>query len=484
VNEIPSIAVGIPLSEPKRKLLGKLLRGEIAQNATDKRAITRRSPGTRVPLSLAQEQIWSVIESNPIAPPLYNESITIHKKGAMDVSTLERSFAEIIRRHEAWRTTFQVVDGRKSQIVQEASDQISLPFVDLRKLPKAEREREAARVATEEAKRPFDLRCGPLVRPTLVRLEDEEYRLFLTMHQLIVDGISVFRILPSELVMLYESFVVGGPSPLPELPVQFGDFACWQRQWFSDALLNKQLDYWRSHLSGHLPVLEWPKGTSRPAAQTLRGAIYPKLISRKVAEAIRVRSRGEGVTLFNTLLAGFATLLYSYTEQDDIIIGTLTPSGREHPEVQGLLGYFLNPLPLRFRLQDDPKFRDLLWQVREVTSAAVANDDVPFHYLAKELPEPDPSRNPFFQVVLSLAPELPELGAGWNQTFMDVESGGARWDLYLEFNDRPNGIIVRAQYNPDIFSLATIEKALGDLEVILEAATCNPARRISELRTN
>ena len=135
--------------------------------------------------------------------------------------------------------------------------------------------------------------------------------------------------------------------------------------------------------------------------------------------------------------------------------------------MQGLLGYFLNPLPLRFRLQDDPKFRDLLWQVREVTSAAVANDDVPFHYLAKELPEPDPSRNPFFQVVLSLAPELPELGAGWNQTFMDVESGGARWDLYLEFNDRPNGIIVRAQYNPDIFSLATIEKALGDLEVIL-----------------
>jgi len=189
--------------------------------------------------------------------------------------------------------------------------------------------------------------------------------------------------------------------------------------------------------------------------------------------------------LFNMLLAGFAMLLYFYTEQDDITLGTLTPSGRDDPKVQNLLGYFLNPVPLRFRLTEHSTFRDLLWQVREVTSEAVSNDDVPFHYLVKQLQtEPDPSRNPFFQVALSLAPELPELGSGWTQTFMDVESGGARWDLYLEFNDRSNGIILRAQYNPDIFSLRTIEKTLGDLEATLEAASHNPARRISELRSN
>jgi hypothetical protein len=472
----------IALSVAKRKLFEKFMCGEIVQESADGHPIPRRPPGALVPLSPAQEQIWSAIESDPSAPPYFNESVTIRRRGPLDVFTLERSFTEIIRRHEAWRTTFQVVDGRSIQVIHEAPEHISLPFVDLSHLPEIEREKEAMRLATEDATRAFNVSSDSLVRARLVTLNDEEHCLFLTMHQLIVDGVSVFRVLPAELVAHYEAFVVGRPSPLPELPIQFGDFACWQRKWFSEEALKKQIDYWRSQLRGHIPALDWPKGVSRPKAQTFRGAIYPKTISKDVAETLRARSQEQGVTLFMTLLAGFSVLLHFYSGQDDITIGTLTPSGRDRSEVQDLLGYFLNPLPLRFHVHDHSTYRDLLWQAREVTSAAIANDDVPFHQLVKELqPVLDRSRNPFFQVALSLAPELSDLGTGWAQTFMDIESGGAKWDLYLEFGDRPEGIIVRAQYNPDILCMAAVQKMLDDLEAILVAVTSCSLGRISEL---
>jgi hypothetical protein len=437
-----------------------------------------------VPLSLAQEQIWSVLQANPAAPPLYNEFITMHRHGPMDVSALQRSLTEIVRRHEAWRTTFHPGGEHPLQVVAAPPDQVPLAVVDLRRSTATDREREAALIAACQAGKPFDLANGPLFRATLIHLTDEEHRLYLTFHQLIVDGLSVFRILPSELVTLYNSFTAGQQSPLPELPVQFGDFACWQRKWFSDEVLNRQLSCWRTHLAGCPSGLHWPKGTMRPAAQTFRGAIYPKTISNKVADTLRVSSQQHGVTLFMTLLAGFAALLHLSSEQDDVVIGTLTPAGRDRAEVKDLLGYFMNPLPLRLRLQGNPTFHELLSQAREVTSAALANDDVPLHYLLRELqPLSDPSRHPFFQVALSLAPELPPLGAGWDQTFMDFESGAARWDLYLEFNQRPNGLVLRAQYNPDIFSVAAIEKTVNDLEVLLDTATGDVSIPISQLRT-
>jgi Condensation domain len=472
-----------PLSEAKRKLLGKFLSGDLQPTVSDQQAITRRPSDAIVPLSLAQEQIWSVLQSNPAAPPLYNEFITIHRHGHMDVAALQRALTEIVRRHEAWRTTFHPAAQYPVQVVAPPPEKIPLAVIDLRGSSRSTRDREAALVAAIEARIPFDLAKGPLLRAALIQLDDEEYRLHLTFHQLIVDGLSVFRILPSELVTLYEAFVDGEASPLAALPVQFGDFACWQRRMFTSELLHRQLTYWKNHLSGCPPAVDWPKGISRPATPTFRGAIHPKLISNELALMLRARSQEHGVSLFMTLLAGFAALLHLYSEQDDIIIGTLTASGRHRPEVKDLLGYFMNPLPLRLRFQDDPTFAQLLSQAREVTSGALANDDVPLHYLLNEMPEMHhPDRHPFFQVALSLAPELPLLPPGWDQTFMDFESGAARWDLYLEFNQRPNGLMLRAQYNPDILSLSAVEKTLQDLEVLLEAATSNPTVPISGLR--
>jgi len=479
-----AVRAEIPLSEAKRRLLDKLHRGEIAQTSARPGGIPRRFPGVRVPLSFAQEQIFSVIDSNPNASPMYNESITIYRNGALDRSILEHCLVEILHRHEAWRTTFDFVDGQRCQVVHERTDDVALSFLDVSEKPKAEREQQALALATADARRAFDLRQGPLLRILLVKLDQAEYRLFFTLHQLIVDGISVFRVLPSELATTYEAFAAGKPSPLPELPVQFGDFACWQRESLQDTALTRQLEYWESQLFNPLPVLDWPKNIIRPALQSFQGAIYPELISKGIGEELRAQSRNEGVTLFTILLAGIVTLLHLYTHQDDIIVGTLTPAGREYPEVQGLLGYFMNPVPLRFRLQRSMSFHDLVWQVRKVVSEAVANDDVPFHYLVKRfLPQPDPSRHPFFQVVVSLAPDLVELGPEWNQTFMDVESGGARWDLYLEFNARTEGVMVRAQYNPDLFNSGNIKQTLEDFEAVLKVATRNPAILLSELQT-
>jgi Condensation domain len=471
------------LSEAKRQLLVKFLSGNAHPVEPTPGGVTRRPSNAQVPLSLAQEQIWSIIEKNPAAPPLYNECVTIHRRGDVNVAALQQALTEIVRRHEAWRTTFQRSGEYPIQVIAHARDQVPLAAVDLRTSSKPDREREAALVAAIAAKMPFDLANGPLFRATLIQLGDEEHRLHLTFHQLIVDGVSVFRILPLELLSLYEALAAGRPSPLPELPVQFGDFVCWQRKTVTHEVLNRQLRYWRNHLSGCGAALNWPRGVNRSASRAFRGAIYPKLIAKELAEKFHGSSQKHGVTLFMTLLAGVAALLHLYSEQDDIVIGTLTPSGRDRAEVKDLLGYFMNPLPLRLRFADDPTFHELLLQAREITSAALANDDVPLHYLAREMPEMcHPARHPFFQVALSLAPELPPLPPGWDQTFMDSESGAARWDLYLEFNQRSHGLMLRAQYNPDLFSLANIENAVKDFEVLLDTATSHPLIPVSELR--
>ena len=484
MNTALSTSKNAALSDAKRKLLGKLLQGDAAQVQASPSSICKRAPDASVPLSLAQEQIWSVLEANPAAPPLYNEFITIHRRGPMNVAALQRSLAEIVRRHEVWRTTFHSCDGHPFQVVSTPPEDVPLAVVDLRNSPEADRQREAALVAAIEARIPFDIAKGPLFRATLIPLNDDEHRIHFAFHQLIVDGLSVFQILPTELVALYDAFVDGKPSPIGQLPIQFADFACWQREWLSADVLNRQLSYWKTQLAGSPTALDWPNTGMRPAAETFRGAIYPKLIANELAKALRDRSQRQGVSLFMTLLAGFAALLHLYSEQDDIVIGTLAPSGRDRSEVKDLLGYFMNPLPLRLRLHEDPTFQQVLLQAREVTSAALAHDDVPLHYLVQALqPAPDRSRHPFFQVALSLAPELPDLGPGWSQTFMDFESGAARWDLYLEFNHRPIGLMLRAQYNPDIFSVTAIGKTVLDLEVLLDAATSNPSLHVSELRT-
>jgi len=470
----------VNLSETKRNLLQKYLRGEFCQ-ASGASTITRRIREIPAPVSLSQQQVWLRSQITAGMPPLYNESITIYRRGPLDVAALQRGFNEMIRRHEAWRTTFDVVGTQPVQVVHPPGE-VPFRIVDVSGTPESTREAEALRLGTEDARPPFDLKHGPLVRATLVRLADQDHRLFLTMHQLIVDGISVYDIIPSELSTLYEAFSNDRPSPLPELPVQFADFAVWQRHWVQGQALANQVSYWRQKLAGDLPVLHWPNNRPRPARQTYKGSIKPFTLPMTLTSALRELSQMEGVSLFATLLAGFATLLYRYTGEEDIILGTLAPTGRKRSEFQRLLGYFLNPVALRSDLSGNPTFRELLSRSQAVTLEALSHDDVPLEDLAQQLRlTPDPSRHPFFQMVISLAPNVPDLPPGWDMTPMDVESGGARWDLYLEMNDRRDGLIGRAQYNPDLFDDANIARLIEDFQALLEAACSNPQQRVLEL---
>jgi surfactin family lipopeptide synthetase A len=481
INAHP-ISGAAQLSEAKRKLLEKSLRGETLLRLPESWAIPRRPPDTEVPLAAAQEQVWLRAQKLLGMPALYNECITIHRNGPLEIPALERSLAEVLRRHEIWRTSYEVKDGRPVQIIHPALESVNLPVVDLRRLPKEKREAEASRLAFEHARAPFDMQQGPLVRALLLQLEDQQFRLHLMMHQSVVDGVSVYRVFPEELTTLYESFSMGKRSPLSDLPVQYADYSRWQRGWLRGEILNQQMAYWRKQLGGDLPVLHWPNDRPRPATQSYRGKILPFAWSMRLTEALQALGQREGVTLFSILLAGFTALLHQYTGQDDIIVGTLSPSGRKRSEVQGLIGYFLNPVALRTRLSGDLLFRDLLLQARRVVSEALSNDDVPLEWLADELKlKPDATRHPFFQLVISLGPNLAQLPTGWGQTFMDVGGGGARWDLYLEFSDRPDGMIGRAQFNSDLFESTTVQRVLQDLEALLEVVCTKPHLRISEL---
>lgn len=469
------------LSQAKRTLLAQYLKGRDAQSSDSSARIPRRSPDDPVPLSFYQEDLWLREQSAIGAPPFLNESITIHRRGPLDLPTLERALTEIIRRHEAWRTTIDVLQGQPIQVVGPAPQKISLPVVDLRTHPMDTREAAALRTGEEQAQHPFNLKDGPLVRIKLVRLDNNDYRLFFTMHQIVVDGISVYTVLPSELASIYEAFSQGKPSPLPELSVQNGDFAIWNRQWTQRVALG-QLAYWQKQLCGGMPVLRWGDGVGQLGFQSYRGAIHSVSFTKALTEGLRELSKHEGVTLFMVLLAAFNLLLHRYTGFQRIVIGTLAPAGRKHAEVLKLLGYFLNPVLLCTDMSGDVTFRDLLRQVRQVTSAALSNDDVPLEWVLREL-RPTHERFPStrLRVMFSLAPNMPEIEPGWDMTPMDVNSGGSRWELYLEMADRADGLIGRVQYNPDIFRKRTIMQMLENLQSVLTHAIRDPGQRLSDL---
>lgn len=471
------------LSDTKRRLLERYLQDRGSPATRSAASIPRRPPGEAAPLSPSQEQIWLLERALPAPFPVHNESITIYRSGPLDVELLQRSFTEVIRRHEAWRTRFEVVDGQPFQKIEPAPSPFPVHVVDVRHLPESSRESDAMHIVGEEIQKTYDLERGPLVHATLVRLDDEEARFFVMMHQAVIDGISGYQILPHELASIYEALAAGQPSPLAELPIQFGDFAYWQHQWLENGMLAKQVGYWRKQLAGHLPEFNWPFGRPRPAVQTHRGGLYPFTISAIATEAARALSRELCASLFMILLAAFTTLLRCYTSQETVVVGTLVPTGRDRAEAAGLLGYFMNPVPLKFHAGDDVTFQSFLHQVREVTGGAVTNSDVPFHRLVRELrPRPDASRNPLFQAAISLGPPVADLNPGWGMTPMEVNGGGTRWDLYLVFTERPNGLIGRAQYNSDLFDSKTVERIVEDFRRFLEHLTSNPVQRLAEAK--
>jgi cytochrome P450 len=463
-------------AQSRRERLKKYLSERRATASLKVSAIEPRPQNSRAPVSPAQEELIRR-ESRPGVAPLYNECITLRMKGPLDVPALEKSFSEIIRRHEIWRSTFQAVNGRLMQI-SRAADPVALPIIDLQDFPAAAREAEAQHRINALCREPFELQSSPPLRPALVRMDENEHRFYLVAHQLLLDGMSAYQIFPSELAVLYKAFSAGQSSPLLDLNLQFADFAIWQRE-TSELEASKQITYWRKKLDGISPQ---ESKKSQAGRQPFRGVIQKITLPHGLSEHVRNLSRQENSTLFLTLLAAFTLLLHRYSNQPDIVIGTLSPCGRERSEFKDLLGYFLNPVALRFNLEKSSTFRSLLAQAREIMCEAISNADVPIERLARELmPGVECTHNPFFRVAISLQPPMPNLEMPCRVTTMDVDSGGSPWDLYVAFIDQPEGLAARIQFNPDLFGAGRITQGVHDFQALLETLVADPGQQISQL---
>ncbi len=433
-----------------------------------------------LPLSFAQQRLWFLDQLAP-ANLFYNIPMAVRLTGRLDVEALERSLNEILRRHEVLRTTFRAEGGRPVQIIAPELS-LTLSVEDLSRLPEAEREAEARRWMQEETRRPFDLARGPLLRAKLLKLGEEEHVAVLTMHHIISDGWSM-EVLIREVAILYEAFSQGRPSPLPELSIQYADFACWQRGWLQGEVLERQLAYWKEQLKDRPLMLDLPTDRPRPAVQSWRGATEKFALPLELSRKLRTLSREEGATLFMTLLAAFQTLLYRYTGQEDISVGTAI-ANRNRAEIEGLIGFFVNTLVMRTNLSGEPSFREVLKRARKVALEAYAHQDLPFEILVEALqPERDLSHTPLFQTAFALqnapmeALELP----GLTLTPLDVDTGTAKFDLMLVMAERPDGLSGVVEYNTDLFDTATIRRMVGHFQTLLTGIVSDPEQPISHL---
>ncbi|PYK95909.1 MAG: non-ribosomal peptide synthetase, partial [Verrucomicrobia bacterium] len=470
------------LSDSQKALLEKRL--QVARNAAANRqgrpAIPRRAQQENIPLSCAQQRLWFLDQLEP-GNPVYNLCQAMRLSGTLNLPALERSLGEIIRRHEVLRTNFVAIEGNPVQLIAEKRTP-ELSVTDLSPTPGARRDEELRRVLQEEARKPFDLSRDLLLRPMLVRLEANEHVLLITMHHIVSDGWSL-GVFFGELAAFYQSFSAGKPAALPELPIQYGDFALWERERLKEATLQKELVYWKKHLSGSSPVLELPTDHPRPAAQTLRGATQTLQLPPTLTQALRNLSRQEGVTLFMLLLAVFQTLLHRYTGRKDILVGSGV-AGRNTLELEKLIGFFVNTLVFRGDLTRNPTFRELLRRVRETVLGAFAHQDLPFEKLVEELqPERSLSRNPFFQVmfVFQSTPATPAHLSGLKLESMDLDTGSAKFDLTLSMTETPQGLRAAMEYNTDLFERDTIARMLGHFQTLSEGIAANPEQNLSEL---
>jgi amino acid adenylation domain-containing protein len=432
------------------------------------------------PVSFAQQQLWFLDQLAP-GSPVYNLPGNVLFKGRLDVRALERSLNEIVRRHEILHTNFQVVDGQPTQVVAPASA-LALPLTDLQDLPQKKREAEVQRLSVEEGRRSFNLAHDALLRSRLLRLAEDEHVLLLTSHHIVSDGWSLGVFL-RELVALYESLTNEKPSPLPELSIQYGDFAVWQRESLSDELLKSHLDYWQQQLGGELPLLELPFDHPRPPVQTAHGARQELCLDRSVTAALKALSYQTGTTLFTVLLSALKVLLYRYAGQTDIIIGTPV-AGRNQTETENLIGLFMNTLVLRTELSGNPDFVEVLRRVREVTLAAYEHQDVPFEKLVEELqPERDLSRMPLFQVMFAFqnAP-MPSLElSDVTLKLLEVDLGTAKFDLALNLSETSDSVNGYFEYNTDLFERETMARLSQHFQTLLQSIVSTPHSAIASL---
>ena len=431
-------------------------------------------------LSFSQQRLWFMDQLEPESAA-YNIARAVKLAGALKTEALERAFDEVVRRHEALRTNFLTVEGKAVQRIARDT-RFSLPFTDLSLLSETERDAELARRVRAEAQQPFNLAEDVLLRISLLQLREDEHVVLLTMHHIISDGWSM-NVLIHEVATLYAAFSSDEASPLPELPIQYFDYAQWQRAWLSGAVLEAQLGYWKRQLSGSPPALELPTDHPRPAMQTFNGSMRSANLSRELSQRLKKLSTQEGATLFMTLLAAFQTLLSRYTGQSDISVGTPI-ANRTRAEMENLIGFFVNTQVMRTDLSGNPAFREVLRRVRETALGAYAHQDVPFEMLVEELqPERNLSRTPLYQVMFTLendtmnSIQMP----GLTLKPLAVESETAKFDLTMWMVETDEGLTAALEYNTDLFEEATVNRMLSHFETLLEAIAANADTPIADL---
>ncbi|NJN67597.1 MAG: amino acid adenylation domain-containing protein [Chloroflexaceae bacterium] len=466
------------LSPEKRALLEKrLAKKNIAPSRGEIPRLSRET--NQFPLSFAQQRLWLLEQLAP-GLPMYNMSGFARFSGPLDRQAVRQCLAAVVARHETLRTTFTTAEGLPVQVI---SPDLTVPIdeVDLSGPPGASEET-LVNLAVEEARQPFDLTTGPLCRIQLVCLAQDDHAVVLTMHHIISDGVSI-RVLFQDAIAVYEALVRGREPQLPELPIQYADFAVWQRKWLQGERLEQPLRYWKAQLGGDLPVLQLPTDRPRPAMQTFVGARQTFGLPPVLTRALRELSQREGVTLFMVLLAAFQTLLSRSTGQEDILVGSPI-ANRNRSEVEPLIGFFVNTLVLRTDLSGNPTFRDLLKRVQQVALGAYAHDELPFEKLVEELqPERHMSHTPLFQVLFGLQsdPTAAVEMAGLTMHFREIDSRTSKCDLTLNMTEKTDTIEGYLEYNTDLFDDTTMTRLLRHFQAVLQGVVANPACRLADI---
>ena len=462
--------------EARRELLAKMLRERAQQKPKS------------APLSFSQERLYFLERLYP-GSSVYNIPMPI-RLGPLNIDVLKRSLNEMARRHEVLRTTFTAVEGKPVQVIAPTPN-VELPVTDLSALDPAAREAEVGRLAHEDARRPFDLAQGPVMRAAVVRLAEQDHFLLLSMHHIVSDGWSM-GIFFRELWTIYQAFQAGQPSPLPELAMQYADFATQQRKELQGPAYTALCDYWKQQLAGTPQLLSLSISKPRPPLQTYLGANISFSISRTISEALRAISKKERATLFMTLLAAFAILLHRYSRRTDVVVGTPI-AGRNRAAIEGLIGFFVNSLVLRVDLNNDPTFRELLGRVRTLTLAAYDHQDLPFEKLVEEVqPERNPSHAPLAQIFFTWqnTPTSGQPAGGPADTESDEdqplsdappEIGTSKFDMQLTMGEVGQAIAGGLEYNIDLFDHGDIRELVGRFRTLLRDIVLDPDQRISNL---
>ena len=473
------------LSDSKKAILEQRLRAaRVAVAASGQKVRTipvSDTSGEARPLSFMQQQLWFLDRLVP-ASPAYNvfEAVRIKGRG-LSVSALERSLGIIVQRHEGLRATYRIRGAEVVQFVSPAG-QFRVAFDDLGKLEPLAREAEAQRLAREEAKRPYDLANDAMLRARLLRLAEDDHLLLVNVHHIAADGWSL-GILYLELSSLYAAESGGQHHGLPELPIQFSDYAAWQRRALNDEKAQNQLAYWRKQLAGLPDIVQIPSDHPRPPQPTFAGALEWFTVATSTIERLKILAREENATLFMILAAAFKALLHRYTGQTDLVVGS-TVAGRDHWETESVIGPFINALPLRTDLSGDPTFRALLGRVRTTLLDGYAHQDVPLELIVQQVKSRRSVRHlPLFQTMLIMQ-SVPTHGfnvPGFSSQRMEIDNGTAKFDLTLSMTETPAGLVTTCEYSTDLFEGETIRRWIGHFQALLRAVAEAPDTRISAL---